>query len=335
VKCRILQVLVTEQRGAESIVSARLFVRADLVERQPVRSACFRNMVLTGVINVSVFKVAFFFEAFGAGWSEIWWYSTSSSNPQDVATPAQTLAQLRMKLCAEDINMPYIRVSLVDTPRVVYPVPAGYTTDQTATTGIKITPALTSGPGQVYGAVQCRSTTSDSLYSRLSTMRGMPATLEPKTGYPFLGGTLWSAAFNNFAQVLTQQPAGWQFRALDKGAISVNIVAINAVIGGYTNIVTDSTITPKVGMKIHVFKGDGLGLPRGNFTITTVTDTLNFNIKWTLPQGWFYNSGGKVRPNSYVYKQINKIIAQSWTHRKPGRPFAQPVGRRLVRSPYE
>jgi len=280
-----------------------------------------------------LFKCTFFFVSGVTGWSESY-YNLNGLAPTALLK-ARALAQRRIALCGEEIDLPYIRVSDVTIrgDSITDGLPGFCTTAskknliqvKIATPGEGADVAWTAAvftigkAGVTYGRVFARGM-ADFLFTN-------DRVFSPTQG--------WIAEFKRFQKEFGDPTNGWIVTRKPKSLATntFQILSANAVFG------TDLALTVAPGG----FAG-ALGQPvaiRGLKTIDGKTFTANAAIttiagnvysvsrQFTGPQPTFLNNSGTIQLNiPVIFDNLDINYSQLATSRHAGRPFGLLVGRR-------
>lgn len=285
------------------------------------------------------YKVTFFFEYGNYGRSMSFYKVADEEKHEDIEVDAHALAKVIMPLMGGGVELPYVRVSNVDSTRDASKITTGYynlKTGETAAPGsaYDVTPALGSAPDFGWTTGMCELVASSKKKGRVFIPFLPDEVTNNTVGKP--RKKAWNDAFKEFQKHLKAPANGWKIRtkvkddttkpreilhtelALDPSFVTHELAEDHGWAVGTTVFVTGFAKYPKLVGKYKTYaSGDTKKVKLKNAGFYTFPAALDF--------------GGKISIAPVEYSQIINVEEPFIRERKGGRPFDAPVGRRKRR----
>jgi hypothetical protein len=266
------------------------------------------------------------------GWSETIW--SAADTPELAMTQFIKLAFLRYRLLGTGPQSTYLRTSddkilrdadiqLIDFTKVRFGLDK---LDPDFRVAPQVVPprALATPSDVPYSAILIRMSAGTKSH-RMCYMRGAPDEVIVDPAGP-LKPQAWATAFSDYKAQL--ESGQWYFLGVQRDPALNPPKQVTGMAGVLPNIVfTVPAHGFQSGDFVHADQFKGLLMPRGNYTVKTLTaDTLQL-LEYTSA-GYLYLRGGRLQLNNQTLKNITEVIIRGETHRDTGGPFDRSAGRR-------
>lgn len=326
-------------RGARqrvfSILSVRFQARAERWSKKKMR-CCFVQYASSAHRRYAVagpYKFTMFFNTpTGQGFSESWYYESSTPISSLPDAPFDTLAAARNNLCATFVNMVGWRISDVSDPRMTY------------TKNIPYTPQGTSPPDPASTAWLAIARGANGVGRRQFWMRGIRdewVKFELATNQWEVVGS-FRVVYDAFVGLLKASGSSWRIltsKSAKQSNTKMAVLSLAPSTSGNTVILTvpSSAAFVDVPIIVSTFKKplsylNGTYLPTSGYvaggagtTVVLLNRQLNSNFA-TL-----YGGGALVRTKETTLTPITNVQLDSPRSRRVGRAFFVPAGRRSRR----
>lgn len=265
-------------------------------------------------------------------------YQIGGDNAHDaVEDRAHKLAEITCTLMGGKAEMPYIRVSNVDTERDATKITTGYyclgTGEAKGPGGaVDIEPAIQTAPDVGWTAMMCELRANPRQRGRIF-LRFIPDdVVNNLPGRPRKGA--WNTAFKLWKAHLEAQANGWCIRTKAKNGNTTPRKVRQIVVKGLdpSKLVVDwfGDITTVINGKIRIFGVKSFPNVNGVYSIRNVLGTAGVEIDNTagLVDPQKVGIEGKVEYLQYDYPQITAVEEPQIRERRGGRPFGSLPGRR-------